>query len=466
MITARLRGGIWGCAVLFLGGAAGFGQEGSKVDPGSATPAARPADAAGEKPVPSSQESAPSTPNSPDSRSNSVSSAPSGEAGKEATDVVDPSQRRGRITADAVYVRSGASQNHYPVTKLNAGDVVVIVEEQEEWYGVEPPKGAFSLVSQEYVDTTDGVHGVINGNRVNVRAGSHFSDDRYQVQVQLSRGAEISILAKTDDGYYRIVPPPGAVMYVSRKFVTPLRPGEPETPTVTPQPLTGAAPTGKTAPDAAAPANLAPAPATAPAPSSGDDAMLLASGATPLRQKLVELNAALKREMSQPLAVRELDGLLEEYRLIAAQDEDAFAKQYAAARAAQLEYQTRLSASAANLHVLSSEIERGRSEFLAARQRTAPPLTPPRQGFDAEGELRTSAVYSSAVGPKRYRLVAPNLTPARTIGYVELSANLSLDIDRYLGRYVGIKALRTRPAEGMVNPVPVYTASSIELLEP
>lgn len=454
MFTARSRGGIWACAVLFLAGAASFGQEGSKVDPGSA----KPAENAGEKPAPASQEYAPSTPESPGSGSDRASVAPSG---AEQADAVDPAQRRGRIAADAVYVRSGASQNHYPVTKLNVGDIVVIIEEQEEWYGIEPPKGAFSLVSQEYVDTTDGVRGVINGNRVNVRAGSHFSDDRYQVQVQLSRGAEISILAKTDDGYYRIVPPPGAVMYVSRKFVTPLRPGEPETPTVTPQPLTGAAPTVKTAPT-----NLAPAPATAPAPSSGDDAMLLASGATPLRQKLVELNAALKREMSQPLAVRKLEGLLEEYRAIAAQDEDAFAKQYAAARAAQLEYQTRLSASAANLHVLSSEIERGRSEFLAARQRTAPPLTPPRQGFDAEGELRTSAVYSSAVGPKRYRLVAPNLTPARTIGYVELSPNLSLDIDRYLGRYVGIKALRTRPAEGMVNPVPVYTASSIELLEP
>lgn len=457
MFTARSRGGIWACVVLSLAGAASFGQEGSKVDPGSVNPA----ETAGEKPVPSLQEPAPSTPDSPESRGDSVTAAP---AGAEEAGAVDPAQRRGRITADAVYVRSGASQNHYPVTKLNAGDVVVIVEEQEEWFGIDPPKGAFSLVSQEYVDTTDGVRGVINGNRVNVRAGSHFSDDRYQVQVQLSRGAEISILAKTDDGYYRIVPPPGAVMYVSRKFVTPLRPGEPETPTITPQPLTGAAPTVKTAPDAVAPANVTAAPATAP--SSGDDAMLLASGATPLRQKLVELNAALKQEMSQPLAVRKLEGLLDEYRAIAAQDEDAFARQYAAARAAQLEYQTRLSASAANLHMLSSEIERERSEFLAARQRTAPPLTPPRQGFDAEGELRTSAVYSSAVGPKRYRLVAPNLTPARTIGYVELSANLSLDIDRYLGRYVGIKALRTRPAEGMVNPVPVYTASSIELLEP
>ncbi|MCC7290501.1 MAG: SH3 domain-containing protein [Phycisphaerales bacterium] len=383
-----------------------------------------------------------------------------------------PGERRGRITGDAVYVRSGPSSDHYPVTKLNTGDAVTVLGEEGEWIAIAPPRGCFSTIPQQYVDSSDGVRGVVNGDRVNVRAGSHLTADRYQVQEKLSKGAEVSIIAKTEDGQYRIEPPAGARLYIHRQFVRAAVGDEAldaatdaKTAGTTSNPgviIRSNALTGNTALEAAT---------TATKPSSADAVSASATGASGIaepaeRQRLTALDQAMREEMSKPLASRNFAKLKDGFREIAASSADEFSRKYADARQAQLEYMGKLAESAASLHDIAADVAKERAAYLASQAKVASPPIEVRAGYDVEGELRVSAVYASPIGPKRYRLVDPKSQPARTIGYIELDKDLTLDMERLMGRYVGIKASRIRPAEGMVNPVPLYIASRIVVLNP
>ena len=97
-----------------------------------------------------------------------------------------PTIKIGEVTGNDVYVRSGPSTNYYPVMRLRAGDRVVIVAKRPAWVGIAPPKGAFSLVARQYVDPDGENKGVINGNRVWVRAGSDLSTQSYAKQARLN----------------------------------------------------------------------------------------------------------------------------------------------------------------------------------------------------------------------------------------------------------------------------------------
>jgi uncharacterized protein YgiM (DUF1202 family) len=63
--------------------------------------------------------------------------------------------KTGRVTADVLNVRAGSSLSsvkYAPQCKLKKGDEVSIVGEQDEYYQIKPPSGAFLYVHQKYVD--------------------------------------------------------------------------------------------------------------------------------------------------------------------------------------------------------------------------------------------------------------------------------------------------------------------------
>src|SRR3990172_5687017 len=130
-----------------------------------------------------------------------------------------PVTGEGEVNANDVYVRSGDSLNHYTISKLKAGDRVSVVSERGEWYEMLPPEGTFSLVSGDFIDTTDNQSGVINGDNVRVRAGSLLNENKYTVQTLLAKGTPVSILGRNPDGFVRIIPPTGATLWVNRSYV-------------------------------------------------------------------------------------------------------------------------------------------------------------------------------------------------------------------------------------------------------
>jgi len=134
-------------------------------------------------------------------------------------------QFSGQINANAVLIRSGPSDNYYITTKLDKGTPVTVVGIKFEWLKIVPPEGSFSVVAKNLVTRDEGPGkntGRINGENVNVRAGSSVVPLKVTVQCKLARGAEVTILGE-DDAYFHIKPPPDAYLYVHQKFVEPVK---------------------------------------------------------------------------------------------------------------------------------------------------------------------------------------------------------------------------------------------------
>lgn len=384
------------------------------------------------------------------------------------------------VSGDNVYVRSGASQNFYPVTKLKAGAKVTIVGEQGEWVEILPPEGVYSLVSGDYVDTADDKSGVINGDNVQVRATStipEFAKDRYKVQTKLSKGATVAIIERQPDGYLRIVPPQGATLWMSRGFVD-LNAGDP---LGIDKPKVDAKKTGDAAVAAHEPAESDPLIKAPVATSHTKEKVKAAAGHqepattlaafptvewTPTLEKLRELDVQAEAELKKPPLERRLDALRAEYKAIADRSEgDEPTLAYARGRVAEIAEIESVIEGVRRMRRLTDEADSKRREHLAERAVMRDVRRPMPTGLDAKGELMPSAVFTRTSGPRRYRLVDPLSTGGRTIGYVEIPEKSTIDVDAFMGQYVGVRATETRFLPGGVKPVPVFVAGELIVLQ-
>jgi hypothetical protein len=130
----------------------------------------------------------------------------------------------GEITAANVYVRSGAGSNWYPTMKVNTGDHVLVLGEKFGWYQIAPPAGSFSFVDIASIDRKAGEKtGTVKSERVYVRAGSALETRKSATQVVLNKGAKVEIEGEAD-GFFRIKPPAGAALYISKQYAKPIDP--------------------------------------------------------------------------------------------------------------------------------------------------------------------------------------------------------------------------------------------------
>jgi SH3-like domain-containing protein/flagellar motor protein MotB len=127
-------------------------------------------------------------------------------------------QALGEVNANAVFVRSGPSENDYPVMKLDKGAHVTVVGARFEWLKIIPPDGSFCYVAKAYVEKHgDGSAGRVT-NTLNVRVGSTLNAMKTKLAMKLEAGSTVQILGDQDE-YFRIKPPEGVFVYVNKQFV-------------------------------------------------------------------------------------------------------------------------------------------------------------------------------------------------------------------------------------------------------
>lgn len=407
----------------------------------------------------------------------------------QAADSPRPIIATGLVTGDDVYVRSGAGQNYYPITKLNAGVEVRIVGEKSDWYEIVPPEQCYSLISGEYVDRGQGQLGVVNGDNVNVRAGSLLTSDKYAVQTQLSRGDEVSVLGENPDGFLRIAPPKNAGVYISRDYVETVpgssaalhqergtaipenderstagedsRRSDPDGTSVSTGDPTGADAPSATGTDAST-AKKASASNSAFAPDMDSPWAGLAE--TPQRRRLMDLDAQLEGQMAKPVLERQLDSLITEFKSVADQKKDELAREYAAKRVAQLEASRASIETVRSLRDLDSKAQAMLQSGATTATTTTSDSKPKSPTYAARGELVASAIFTGGDTPARLRLVDPSTPERLTVGYVEIAQGSGIDVRTYLGQFVGVKAERAELLEG-VRGVPVYYANELVMLD-
>lgn len=378
--------------------------------------------------------------------------------------------RLGEVIGDDVYVRSGPSLNHYPMDKLEAGDRVTIVGETGDWLEILPPPGLFSFISGDYVDTADDRTGIVNGNQVRVRAGSAlppFAKLKYVVQTKLAKGTEVTILGRDPDGFLRIKPPVGTSVWVNRGYVEDV----PETAAATPPTPVAARDSDAAKPEAAAP--------KIPGLDTPKDAKVAVGSQqayrstlaglppTEARDKLEKIEEAARAEVAKPVSQRKFEPLIERYKTVAdAEADDSLAQRYARARIGQLSQMNALIDTVRRMRKLDEEAATKRRGFLAGRAKIRETLPPIPREVDAQGELRVSALYPPGSPLRRYRLVDATGARERTIGYVEIPQDSTIAVEAFLGRYIGVRASGARLQTGGVDPVPIYVAGELILLQP
>ncbi len=451
----------------------------------------------------------------------------------------------GVVTGNDVNIRSGPDSNYYAVGRAQVGQQVRVFGEMYGWLKIEPLPGMYSLVDESYVDVTAEGRGIINGDKVRIRAGGELSPQAYAVQVKLDRGAEVTILGQREarldnktQRFYQIAPPRGAYLWISADFVQRAdAPGAP--PIVEHSPVArGASGTVEAAgatPAASAPStsssssgsvptgggivssfSTSPAPAveapavrsatteelpsviatdsgavfatSTPAPAEAARAPVRATEVTTgqpmmpggpfqadprgeteeqkrIRAQLEEAEDALAVEYQKPYEQRDLQSLIARYRPIAEQDAYPLAHHYASARVKQLQDQYDTMAMLKSLRVDDQNLTRVREEAMQVRASIPLRSAPVNSAFDVMGELRPSHVYNSPVLPKRYRLVDPTVLPAKTLAYVEIPPDSTINADPYVGRYVGIYAARKTLHGGTVQAIPLIIPREIVLVE-
>ncbi len=371
------------------------------------------------------------------------------------------------INANDVYVRSGDSLNHYTIVKLKAGDKVTVVSERGEWYEILPPEGCFSLVSGDYVDAKEEGKGIINGANVRVRAGSLLNENKYTVQTLLNKGDEVTILGRNPDGFVRIKPPAAATLWINKSFASLGGEGHPASPSPTVAEKTSpAAPAeSSVSTQAVVGGNALATPMTAKSGSKPAPVHATNPAADAQHRKLTELDAELSKEMIKAPAERNFDSFISRYRSIGTEASDEFVQQYAQRRIDELQTMQEAAGTIGHWKKIDEIAEAKRREFRTARA-AIPESAPSAPAIEAKGELRISALFPPGGTPERYRLIDPSSGGERTIAYVEIPSGSNIQVNDFLNKFVGVRALERRVQTGGVNPIPIYIADDLVLLEP
>lgn len=367
----------------------------------------------------------------------------------------------GEITGSNVNVRSGSDANYYAVIKLQRGDRIKVLGHEFGWAKIEPPAGCFSLIDRRFVDrAANNAFGVVNGDNVRVYAGSTLVDRKYGVQVQLSRGAEVEILGEDkESGFYKIKPPRGAALWVSADYVKratgPARRAVASGTKAVPAPRQSASGTGNAI---ESPATVPPKSTDAVKPDDGEVpviASLQALPEGPARDELSRIEAAVIAERRKAPVLQDFGPYVARLEQLAASAEEPVAKIYAEHRAKQL----------ASWMKLIQDVRRVRQQGEALPpMKTGLEFIPGAIGsvpFDVEGELRKSQVFSSRALPTYYRLVDPSRRPARTVAYLQLPEGETIDLDKYLGQYVRVRAAERRRLGTVGRSIPLIIPAEI-----
>lgn len=378
-----------------------------------------------------------------------------------------------RVVGDDVYVRSGPDQNYYAVGKASRGQKVEVFGDQYGWLKIKPPPHMYSLIEKNYLDVTPDGRGVVNADHVNIRAAGDMAPQIYARQIKLSRGAEVRILGKREAvldnktlTFYKIEPPAGAYLWISADYVE----RDDGTAEVTkPEPTTDAMQTRLASTDP----QLTP---SAPTPEHGDasdpqtgmeartaTAQEISEEVARLRRELGKLEKELAPEMAKPFAERHLDSFVERYRPLADQERDIVVHHYARIRIDQIEQQAELLDTVLALRTERQQLDVDRKAFMQERNNIRIEAIPVHRRYEIYGELRVSNVYNSPVLPRRYRLVNPDADPPRTIAYIEIPRDATIDPTLFVGQYVGVIAAERHYHPGLVDPIPIIIPAEISI---
>lgn len=340
----------------------------------------------------------------------------------------------GTVTGTDVYIRAEGSLDAYTCGKISGGTVEV-VEQRGEWLKIVPPSSVFSVISKSYVDRV-GDLGTVTGDVVRVRAGSSpmlaDADAHHVVQGFLSTGHPVEIIGEGGD-FYKIVPPVGAYVWISARYVR--LPGQ-ESPE---PPSSDDVAVDTEEPDAA----------------DAEDAPEM----TDLNRQFLAADDMLTAESQKPKLEQNLQAVLGAYQAIEVPSGSPM-RGAIDRRIAYVQASIRLQQDAIAVEETAARTRRRQAELqrMIGQGGTGLPATGPAATYDALGVLSASGLYSGGATGQRFLLSDQHT--GDTTAYVR-DASGQLDLSRYDGRLVGLRGRVTYEAQTGMNIVDVASVTML-----
>jgi hypothetical protein len=351
------------------------------------------------------------------------------------------------IAGTDVYIRSGPGTAYYFCGKLSAPARVVVTDEKYGWLQVLPPAGSFSWISKNYVkiDPENPNIGIVTGDSVRVWAGSDYVEPMRSssLQVKLNEGDQVKLAGdnKEKGDYYKIVPPPGAHLWVNGQYARYVGPVPKPAPIVLPpkpEPAPEPKPEPKTKPavepDVREPVKTIPAkPVVVPKKPPAEAQRL---------KECYELAKQIEVELVKPIGEQNYSAIKKALNAVIDDPGAGKAKLYA-------EYQLdRIGRFELAMRV-NDEVKRQDAQLEKLREQirkrySSKVATIPDPGkFVAIGRLRPSQIYTAKTGQKRY-LIADD-TGRINCYAVPAGDAAGVNVDKFMYRKVGLlgQAIKT-----------------------
>jgi SH3-like domain-containing protein len=367
-----------------------------------------------------------------------------------------------QIIADDVYIRSGPGTNYYHCSKLNKGEKVVVVGSKFSWSRIVPPEGSFSWISKQYVsiDPANPGIGVVTGDAVRVYAGSEAQKPIHseKVQIQLNKSEKVKIILGEEEAsdYYKIVPPSGAYLWVSTRYIEPVGPVSESALPVEAQAKAGAEavteaepatePEAKPVVEAAVEPKPEPAATrAAPVEASVEDAKL---------KEYYALEKQIKAELAKPATQQKYTSIKSELSAIAANKAAGKAARYAEFALEQVKCFELASQITDALKLQSAQLEEVQKRIDKAREAKLAQM-PDMGKFAVIGKLAISNIYATRAAVRHYRVLDES---GRTVCYaVPSGAALGVDLGKFVGQKVGLV--------GSIEPNPQTSSALVKFTE-
>jgi hypothetical protein len=333
-----------------------------------------------------------------------------------------------QINGKNVYIRSKPGTAYYFCGKLDAPAKVTVVGHENTWTEILPPPGSYSWISKDYVklDAANPGIGIVTGDAVRVWAGSDFIEPMrsHSLQKKLNEGDIVKLTGKADENetYYKIVPPPGAHLWISSQYLQYVGPiPKPEPVKLPPKPKPK--PVVEKKPVKPKPKPKPPAP-----PKVSDEARRIG--------ECYDLAKHIDAELKKPLVKQNYAPFAKVLKAILADPKAGKAKSYAGYQLDRIaRFQLALG--------VTDELERQNLQLEKIREqirkdRIAKIAGIPKPGdFLVTGKLRPSQIYTAQTGQKRYIII--NETGRIACYAIPDDAAAEINIDDFVNQSVGLR---------------------------
>ena len=304
-----------------------------------------------------------------------------------------------------VYIRSGSGTAYYFCGKISSPAKVTVVDQKNDWSKIIPPQGSFSWISKNYVhlNPKNKLIGTVTGDSVRIWAGTANIEPMFShsQQTKLNEGDHVRLTGQEKGDHYMILPPPGAHLWISSRHLNYIGPvPEPKPIILPPKPLP------------ARPQDLESVPELGPLPEfkpESDQAPLVPTAIkVPVKAQMLNecrnLAKKIDAELKKPIDQQNYKDIIKALTAIANNPQAGKARFYARYHLDKAERfdlaltaDKQLKVQKAKLAHLRQQIDERRSDKLKN--------IPDPGKFIVTGQLRSSNIYTSQTGRKRFLIV-------------------------------------------------------------